>query len=335
MTPPGSEGVRVLVSVQNHRCPTILSTTTTTSAKAITGCIVLLTLSVSTVTAHDLRLWNLPSVAKQRNRDHPFIHRCDSLTAALERLRAGDSSYSSKNIIDNNNDDWSTYGNIAEKDSYSSRRRHPGEDRYSSSGRYYDEDYDDYDRAPQRSRSTTGKVGFGALPKILKNGDRRIGLPLLASGVVITLLGISLFFNKALLRLGNLLFIAGVPMTIGPSRTFGYFVQAEKMRATVCLALGIFLVFVGHPIFGMILEAFGVLNLFGNMFPVVMTFAKHMPVVGSLLKSTNGKAKSRRRDDDYYDDYGRRMYDDQPPQENIYDVDYREDEGSRSNVPYY
>jgi hypothetical protein len=314
--------------VKQRRSSTILSAATT-SAIAITGCILLLTLTDAASAPHDPRLWNLPPVAKQRNRNHPFIDQCESLSVALERLRGGDSSNY------NDNDDWRTYGPTstsnydmdAGDDSSSRRRRQPVDERYS--------DYDDYGQAPQRSRSNS-KGGIGsALPKILKYGDRTIGLPLLGSGVAITFLGISLFFNKSLLRLGNLLFIAGIPMTIGPSRTLGYFVQAEKMRATVCLALGIFLVFVGRPVFGMALEVFGLLNLFGNLFPVVMAFVRHMPLVGPLLKPTKRKKDSRGRDD-YYDDHGGRGYDDQrqQPQENSYDADFREDE-STSNAQYY
>ena len=106
------------------------------------------------------------------------------------------------------------------------------------------------------------------MPDVVKNGNRKIGIPLLGGGAALTLLGVSLFFNKALMRLGNLCFVAGVPMTIGPSRTAGYFLQPKKARATGCLFFGIFLVFVGHPVLGILLEGFGLLNLFGNMFPV-------------------------------------------------------------------
>jgi hypothetical protein len=141
----------------------------------------------------------------------------------------------------------------------------------------------------------------------MKHGDRRIGLVLLGSGSVFTMLGISLFFNKSLMRLGNLLFIAGVPMLIGPGRTAGYFFQPKKARATACLAVGIFLVFIGSPVFGIILEIFGLLNLFGNMFPLVTMMVKQMPVVGPLFRGGQG-GNRRRRDDDYDDE--RRDYDD-------------------------
>ena len=118
-----------------------------------------------------------------------------------------------------------------------------------------------------------------------------------------TMLGISLFFNKGLMRLGNLLFIAGVPLTIGPGRTAGYFLQPRKARATACLGLGVFLVMVGWPIFGIALEIFGLLNLFGNMFPVLMVLLRQLPGVGSLLgDGGSGRRNNKsRRENDYYE----------------------------------
>ena len=143
------------------------------------------------------------------------------------------------------------------------------------------------------------------MPSIIKNGDRKIGLTLLAFGAFFTVSGVFLFFHKTLLRLGNLLFIAGVPMTIGPGRTAGYFLQPRKMRATGFLMFGIFLVFIGWPIFGMALEIFGLLNLFGNMIPMAMVVLRQMPIVGGLFKagSKRNKDSSRPDDDRYYDNY--------------------------------
>ena len=139
---------------------------------------------------------------------------------------------------------------------------------------------------------------------------------LLATGGIISALGITLFFNKMLMRLGNILFVIGVPITIGPGRTIGYFLQPKKARATGCLAFGIFLVLVGHPIIGIAMEIFGLFNLFGNMFPFAMMMLKNLPVVGGLFKggsggsSGSGKRKSRFEDDRYYEEerYGRDEY---------------------------
>lgn len=109
------------------------------------------------------------------------------------------------------------------------------------------------------------------------------------------------------MRLGNLLFVVGVPLMIGPGRTVGYFLQPKKARATGCLGVGILLVLVGHPVIGILLEIFGLLNLFGNMFPLVMMMAKNMPVVGSLFNGngSSGGSSSKKReryDDRYYED---------------------------------
>ena len=161
------------------------------------------------------------------------------------------------------------------------------------------------------------------MSKLIQNGNRRVGLPLLAAGAVFTLLGVSLFFNKSLLRLGNLCWIAGIPITIGPGRTAGYFFQPKKSRATACLAMGILLVLIGWPVFGMGLEIFGLLNLFGNMFPIVTAMLKQMPVIGPLLKGNGGGGGGgRRREDDYYD---RDQYYEDDASRGGYERDQRED----------
>lgn len=119
--------------------------------------------------------------------------------------------------------------------------------------------------------------------------------------------GIVFFFNKALIRLGNLLFVSGIPLFIGPTKTIKFFMNPEKFRATGCVLMGLFLVFVGWPIFGIILEIFGLLNLFGNMFPFVKLLLRNTPGLSSFFgNGSNGSSKSkRRRNDDYDDDYYR------------------------------
>jgi hypothetical protein len=174
------------------------------------------------------------------------------------------------------------------------------------------------------------------MPDVIRTGNRKIGLPLLGIGGVLTIFGVSLFFNKTLMRLGNLFFVAGVPMTLGPGRTAGYFFQPKKARATACLAAGVLLVFIGWPIFGIILEAFGLLNLFGNMFPMAMMILKTMPVIGPLLKGNGGGKKNNNNDDRYggndrYEDYDR-YQDDRDRNDSsdyLYNDRYQDDDNNR------
>jgi hypothetical protein len=148
----------------------------------------------------------------------------------------------------------------------------------------------------RRKRSSSQK-----LPTVLTSGNRKLGILFLSAGAAFTALGITLFFNKTLMRLGNLLFVGGIPLMIGPGRTLGYFLQPKKARATGCLVSGIFLVLVGHPVIGILLEIFGLLNLFGNMFPVLLIMAKNLPVVGSFFGDNGSSAGKRRRQDDRYE----------------------------------
>lgn len=103
-----------------------------------------------------------------------------------------------------------------------------------------------------------------------------------------------------------------------------------------CMFIGIILVFWGKPRLGIILEVFGLLNLFGyetkysyyayatschprficlyvclfirNMFPLLLAVGKNIPIVGDLLSAFEGgdKKQDRRRRGD--DDYEPRRY---------------------------
>jgi len=77
-----------------------------------------------------------------------------------------------------------------------------------------------------------------------------IGLGLTCAGVLFLVLGVMLFFDKGLLAMGNILFLAGVSLIIGPRGVFRFFFQKRKVRGTSCFLGGIFLVLVGWPVFG-------------------------------------------------------------------------------------
>lgn len=211
------------------------------------------------------------------------LEQCERLLAVVSR---GGSS-----------DDWYERASQRQKDRYYPNERSD----YNNDGYYAEDAEDDYYGDPPTARRQRSDGFLSSVPLSLLRGDRKTGMLLLGSGLAITFLGISLFFNRTLLRFGNLLFIAGVPMTLGPSRTFGYFVKPEKFRATACLGLGIFLVFMGSPLFGIILEFFGLLNLFGNMFPMVWMFAKNIPILGPILKTTSGEVYRKQKQQEKYE----------------------------------
>lgn len=130
------------------------------------------------------------------------------------------------------------------------------------------------------------------------------------------LLGVMLFFDGALLALGNvcglaslltlnltsnqILFVSGLTLIIGPQKTFYFFARKQKIRGTICFLGGIILVFLKWPFVGMVVETFGFLNLFGcvstvllflasssglcsDFFPVIITFMRQLPFIGTAL----------------------------------------------------
>uniref|UniRef100_A0AAZ1X7C6 Golgi transport 1Bb n=1 Tax=Oreochromis aureus TaxID=47969 RepID=A0AAZ1X7C6_OREAU len=110
-----------------------------------------------------------------------------------------------------------------------------------------------------------------------------IGMGLTGFGVFFLFFGMILFFDKALLAIGNILFVAGLSFVIGLERTFRFFFQKHKMKATSFFLGGVFVVLIGWPIIGVLLEIYGFFLLFRGFFPVAVGFIRRIPVLGSIL----------------------------------------------------
>lgn len=115
------------------------------------------------------------------------------------------------------------------------------------------------------------------------NDNRKIGAGLTGFGSFFLLLGIILFFDKALLALGNILFLSGITLLIGIKKTFLFFRRPQKIRGTICFLGGIIIVLVGWPVIGMLIEIFGIVNLFGNFFPIIISIMRQLPIIGNIL----------------------------------------------------
>ncbi|CCA72439.1 probable GOT1-Membrane protein required for ER to Golgi transport [Serendipita indica DSM 11827] len=123
---------------------------------------------------------------------------------------------------------------------------------------------------------------------------QKIGVGLTSFGAFFMFLGVMLFFDGGLLALGNILFVSGLTLIIGPQKTFYFFARKNKLRGTICFFGGILLVFFKRPFIGMIVETFGFLNLFGDFFPVILSFLRQLPVIGNFLNMPYIKAAADR-----------------------------------------
>ncbi|KAJ6221642.1 hypothetical protein RDWZM_000187 [Blomia tropicalis] len=86
-----------------------------------------------------------------------------------------------------------------------------------------------------------------------------------------------------LLAVGNLLFISGLAFIIGIERTFWFFFQRHKLKASSAFFIGIFIVLFGWPMVGMVVESYGFLLLFRGFIPATVAFLSRVPVLGFVL----------------------------------------------------
>eukprot|EP01130_Rhizamoeba_saxonica_P007508 TRINITY_DN3036_c0_g1_i2.p1 TRINITY_DN3036_c0_g1~~TRINITY_DN3036_c0_g1_i2.p1 ORF type:complete len:139 (+),score=21.29 TRINITY_DN3036_c0_g1_i2:315-731(+) len=112
---------------------------------------------------------------------------------------------------------------------------------------------------------------------------QKVGIILTCFGIVFTFLGILMLGDRGFLAIGNLSFLAGVTLGIGINKTKKFFFQKEKLLSTTCFLGGILLVLWGWVVIGLIIEFFGVFNLFGAFFPYILGVLREVPYLRKIL----------------------------------------------------
>ncbi|XP_019151772.1 PREDICTED: vesicle transport protein GOT1-like, partial [Ipomoea nil] len=110
--------------------------------------------------------------------------------------------------------------------------------------------------------------------------ETEIGLGLTGFGVFFSFLGIIFFFDKGLI----ILFFSGVALTIDLKSSMQFFTKHTNYKGTMSFGVGFFLVVIGWPILGMILEAYGFIILFSGFWPTLAVFLQKIPILGWLLQ---------------------------------------------------
>lgn len=63
-----------------------------------------------------------------------------------------------------------------------------------------------------------------------------------------------MFFDRAMLAMGNILFLLGLLILIGPQKTLLFFARRQKLKGTAAFCAGIILILLRWPFFGFIIE---------------------------------------------------------------------------------
>lgn len=117
------------------------------------------------------------------------------------------------------------------------------------------------------------------------------------------LFGLILLFDRALLAMGDILFLVGITLLLGPQRTFLFFARRQKWRGMLPLSFpakrslilffyllgsaafwsGILLILLRWPFVGFVVQCYGMFILFGEFFKTIADFAYGIPVVGPYV----------------------------------------------------
>lgn len=162
----------------------------------------------------------------------------------------------------------------------------------------YSRDYNDNShykghRNRQPRAATPPSSLLGNLLRVISDlarSQRQVGSYFLGGGLILMFIGMMLFFESNLLRLGNIMAIMGATLLIGPDKLGSFFLQKSRLQATIIIGLGVLLLLTGSPRLGLLVEIFGLLNLFGNMLPFLLFVLKGIPGVGELIGLLDGSS---------------------------------------------
>ena len=113
--------------------------------------------------------------------------------------------------------------------------------------------------------------------------NRKLGIGLCLLGVLCFFLGVIFIFDRTLLSLANLSFLAGLSFLLGPMKTFRFFFRREKAISSAAYFFGLLLIMKGYGIFGMAIQAYGVWKLFAAFLPNVVQALKMVPGMNVIL----------------------------------------------------
>lgn len=90
--------------------------------------------------------------------------------------------------------------------------------------------------------------------------------------------------------MGNVLFLSGVVLTIGPTPALKFFIKPKNHKGSGFFIGGVLLVLWGWTFVGFTLEMFGFWLLFSAFFPTVLSFLRRMPFLRQVLDMPAVKA---------------------------------------------
>ncbi|KAH8667569.1 Got1 family protein [Tricladium varicosporioides] len=121
------------------------------------------------------------------------------------------------------------------------------------------------------------------MPSMWLSDSQKIGVAFCSGGGFFLLGGVMMFFDRAMLAMGNILFLLGLTILIGPQKTLAFFARRQKMKGTAAFFLGLVMILLRWALIGFVVELYGIFILFGDFLGTIAGFARNVPVVGPYI----------------------------------------------------
>ncbi|KAF1814776.1 Got1 family protein [Eremomyces bilateralis CBS 781.70] len=123
------------------------------------------------------------------------------------------------------------------------------------------------------------------MPSMWLSDAQKVGVAFCSGGTFFLLGGLLMFFDRAMLAMGNILFLIGLPLLLGLQKTFSFFARRHKLPGTAAFTLGILLILFRWPLIGFLVELYGIVVLFGDFLGTLVGYAGQVPVVGPGIRA--------------------------------------------------
>ncbi|XTI84887.1 Got1-domain-containing protein [Cenococcum geophilum] len=133
------------------------------------------------------------------------------------------------------------------------------------------------------------------MPTMWLSDSQKIGVAFCSGGGFFLLGGVMMFFDRAMLAMGNILFLCGLTLIIGLQKTALFFARRQKLKGTAAFTVGILLILFKWPLVGFLVELYGIFVLFGDFFATIAGFVGNIPVVGPYIAQALEKISGGRR----------------------------------------
>ena len=124
--------------------------------------------------------------------------------------------------------------------------------------------------------------------ELFYDDNKKIGIGLIVIGLIFYFMGMLFMLDRGFLAIGNLAFIMGLVILVGPTNTVQFFMRRNKVKGSACFFTGFVLIVIGwfgFTLLGFMLQLYGLFLLFRDFIKTIFKSIECMPVIGPVVRN--------------------------------------------------